>query len=250
MHLGRGSEAAQQTTEADLLACLRAHADAVTHLYLVGDVFERYIEYRHLVPKGFVRFQGLLAEWTDRGVPVTYLVGNHDPWHRDYFAQELGVRVVFEALHEPMAGRSVYLHHGDGLARGASLYRTLRPLLRHPLPVWLYRTLLPGDLGMRLADAVNRRFGNHDLEPTTIADLQAHAQHLLATTDADLVVHGHCHQPELSDWPGGQYLNPGAWYDFRTFARLTPDGTVHLLRWAGTEAVSAEPLPTDLMSET
>ena len=157
MHFGKDSAAAERAKEAALLACLRAQteqAEQVEALYLVGDVFDEYIEYRTLVPKGFVRFQALLAEWTDRGVPVTYLVGNHDPWHRDYFKQEWGVRVVYTAMEARHHGRTIHIAHGDGLLGDNRLYRYLKPILRHPLPVWMYRTLLPGDAGLRLARQV------------------------------------------------------------------------------------------------
>ena len=230
MHFGRGDAETQRASEADLLDCLRAHAEEAEALYLVGDVFEHYIEYPTLVPKGFVRFQGLLAAWTDRGVPVTYLVGNHDPWHRDYFEAELGVRVVFDALLEPLKGRDVYLEHGDAPAPGSLLYRWLRPLLRHPVPVALYRTLLPGDTGLRLARWASHRFAGRPMDPRVAEMLIEHAEEVLHTTSADVVVMGHSHRPELRTTPQGTYLNTGSWHYNRTFGRLDADGP-HLLRW-------------------
>ncbi len=230
MHFGRGDRATQRTSEADLIACLRAQEAEVEALYLVGDVFEHYIEYGTLMPKGFARFQGLLAAWTDRGVPVTYLAGNHDPWHQDYFAEELGVRVVMDALHEPLLGHHVYVTHGDGLPDGGALYRLLKPLLRHPVPVALYRTLLPGDWGLRLARWTSRRFGDGHADPRTVAALRRHAQHMLSTTDTTLVVMGHSHHPELQSGPKGVYVNTGSWHDNRTFAVLDEEGP-RLLQW-------------------
>ncbi len=241
LHLGRTDDAAaERAHEAALIDCLRAHEDAVDGLYLVGDVFDQYIEYEHLVPKGFVRFQALLAEWTDRGVPVTYLVGNHDPWHRDYFEQELGVRVFMEHRTEQIGGRRVHLAHGDAQAPSSPLYRWLRPLLRHPVPVTLYRTLLPGNAGFSLARWVNRRFRGEEIRAEKVDALRAHARHLLRTTPADLVVMGHVHRPEFCRWPGGDYLNLGAWYQHRTLGRLDADGPA-LLRWNGARAVVIEP---------
>src|SRR5690606_6470197 len=91
LHLGRGGPDMARRVEQDVIACLEHHRERVRHLILLGDIFDEYIEYRHLVPKGHTRLLGLLANWTDAGVPITYLVGNHDPWHRDYFQQELGI---------------------------------------------------------------------------------------------------------------------------------------------------------------
>lgn len=240
MHFGKGGPEVARASEADLLACLRAHEADVTALYLVGDVFDDYIEYRHLVPRGFARFQGLLADWTDRGIPVTYLVGNHDPWHRTYFREELGVRVVFDSLVEPLEGVHVYVAHGDGLTEANPLYNRLRPLLRHPLPVWLYRHLLPGDAGVGLARWVKRVVGKDAVDLQAVAAFRRLAHHLLATGVADVVVLGHTHRAERTVWPCGTYLNTGYWHESRTFGRLDATG-VHLLRWNGTHATIVEP---------
>lgn len=228
MHLGRADPATERANEAALLRCLETLADRTQHLFLVGDVFHHYIEYRYLVPKGFVRFQALLAAWTARGISVTYLVGNHDPWHQGYFAQELGVRVVFRPLIEPLLGRRVYLDHGD-LAIAGPLARRLRRLLRHPVPVWLYRTLLPGDWGLQLARWTTR-LRPEVLNQKTIERLRRYAYHLLSTQQADLVVLGHSHYAELACWPEGCYLNPGCWYQQQTFG-LLDHATLKLCRW-------------------
>lgn len=235
IHFGRDDRAAERANEAALIACLRAHEPDVERLYLVGDVFDQYIEYRHLVPKGFVRFQGLLAAWADRGVAVTYLVGNHDPWHRDYFEQELGVRVVSDRLVEPIEGLNVHLAHGDGVG-SSRFYRVLRPWLRHVVPVELYRTLLPGDAGMMLASWAKRRLGNEEVQPAVVEALRAHARRLLARTPAEVVVLGHSHRAELVAWPEGRYLNTGCWHDDRTYGCLRKN-ELQLLHWNGTFSV-------------
>ncbi len=240
MHFGRGSRAEERASEAALIACLRSYETTAEGLYLVGDVFDEYIEYRRLIPKGFVRFQALLAEWTDRGVPVTYLVGNHDPWHSTYFEQEMGVRIILDDLVETLGGRTVYLTHGDGIAQ--STYRRLKPWLRHPLPVGLYKALLPTDSGLRLARWVNRRFGKRGLDLSVVEDLRAHARRILAETSADLVVMGHSHHPEMQILPEGTYLNLGGWGETRTFACLDPEG-LKLLRWNGERAMEVDVEP-------
>lgn len=239
VHFGRGKATAERTKEADLLDCLEAHADRVDHLYLVGDVFDGFIEYRHLVPKGFVRFQALLARWTDRGTPVTYLFGNHDPWHRDYFAEELGVRLVPQDLTRVHDGVRVHLAHGDDQASTHKLYRWLRPLLRHPATMTLYRSLLPADLGLGLAQWVSRTLHDEATDPAVVDALRTHARRVLRRRNADVVVMGHSHKAALHSWPDGVYLNTGNWYEHRTFARLDEDG-VHLQRWNGTRALDIE----------
>jgi len=239
MHFGRGTPSQEREKEAALIDFLHAHADQVKHLYLVGDVFDGYIEYRHLVPKGLARFQGLLARWTDRGVPVTYLVGNHDPWHESYFSRELGVRVVSDALEVEHEGLRLYLVHGDAHGSTHTLYPWLRPLLRHPWAVRLYRAVLPADLGLGLARWVSRRLHDEGPDPEVIQALRAHARIRLRQYGADAVVMGHSHVPALHAWAEGIYLNTGNWYERRTFGRLT-NGTMRLQRWNGTRAVDIE----------
>lgn len=229
MHFGRQGAAEERAREAALIECLRHHEDEVTHLYLVGDVFDAYIEYPGLVPRGFARLKGLLATWTDRGIDVTYLAGNHDPWHLGYFQEELGVRFVEETTVEPLYGRHVYLAHGDQFVPSARRYRRLRPLLRHPLAVGLYR-LLPGDAAFRLARWVSRRYSTEAIDHQKVGELEAHARTVLQRPDVDLVVMGHVHQPALHVWDDGTYLNPGAWFETQTYGVLDEDG-IKLLRW-------------------
>lgn len=242
MHFGRGSDPSERVNERALVDCLEAHATEVDHLYLLGDVFDGYVEYRHLVPKGFVRFQGLLARWTDRGIPVTYLLGNHDPWHQDHFSDELGVALVPDATEVTHFGHRLYLAHGDALAATHWLQSRLRALLRHPVPVRLYRTLLPANLGLRLAHWVSRQLYDPETETSTADLLRRQARFLLRRDALDAVVLGHSHVPALHDTPNGVYVNTGNWYERRTLARLDETG-LHLVRWNGVRAEDIESVP-------
>ncbi len=266
MHFGRSpSPETERELESDFIDCLRAHRDNLTHLYLVGDVFDAYIEYPSLVPKGFVRFQAAIASLTDAGVPVTYLLGNHDPWHRDYFASELGVTVVPDhcTRTHSLAGLApdsapdsspiptgettvrVFCAHGDDQA-GAAGGRTtqFRAILRHPTCVWFYRHIFPGDLGFRLAQRVSRGMHDRSLNPDLVRALDDDARSRLAETDANLVVMGHTHASRLHTCSDGVYLNTGTWRHEQTFGRLTASG-IHLARWNGSRAeiIEATDLP-------
>lgn len=243
MHFGRGDQSTERRKEADLIDCLEEHGGSVEHLYLVGDVFDGYIEYNHLVPKGFVRFQALLARWTDQGVPVTYLVGNHDPWHKDYFARELDVTVVSGGLSVRHFGLNLYITHGDAQGSSHSLYGWIRPLLRNPLLISLYRSLLPADLGVAFAKRVSRALYDDTTDQEVVESLQRFARNRLNKEGTDVVVMGHSHEPGLHTWSEGSYVNLGNWYEDRTFARLDHEG-VHLLQWNGERPLDIE--ATDL----
>ncbi|MDT0632504.1 UDP-2,3-diacylglucosamine diphosphatase [Rubrivirga sp. S365] len=266
LHLGRGTRDQTRAAERDAVALLRAHEGALVPdagaaggaaLVLLGDVYDQFIEYRHLVPKGAARLVGLLAEWADRGAEVVYVVGNRDPWHVDFFEGEVGARVV-DAWETRRAGRSLYIAHGDGhgAPRGPSsqLTHRLQPLLRSPRMARFYRMGLPGDAGYGLARWVAQRFGTDGTpDPAVARRLSAAAHDRLQTTGADVVAFGHSHTAALEAAPprpdaggrGGVYLNPGYWFGARTFATLDADGPA-LSRWADGAAVPlARPAPLD-----
>ncbi len=231
-HLGEGPADTAQREELALVRCLKAHQARVTHVYLLGDLFDCFIEYRHVVPRGFVRLQGLLATWADRGVRITYLAGNHDPWHRTYVRDEWGARFVYDSIVATHFGHRLYLRHGDGLSTSAQPYRRIKPLLRHPVPTALYRSLLPADLGIGLARWVSHQYGGKRPSLRAAGEVRALAHAILKRTSIDMVAMGHTHIADLQSWPDGHYVNTGCWRDDRTFARIDATG-LYLSRWNG-----------------
>ena len=248
LHLGRGTPGETRAADRDAAALLRAHeADLLAGgtLVLLGDVFDQFIEYRHLVPKSAPRLAGAVAGLSDRGVRVLYAVGNRDPWHLDYVETELGATLLRRPTRIETDGLGVYLAHGDRHARrGPAGPSSFQPLSRAPLMARLYRMGLPGDAGFGLARWVARRYGSDGAPtPAEVGALEAAAADVLGRPDVDVVAFGHVHQTALRSLPGGTYLNPGYWFGDRTFARL--DGPAQpgapasaaLLRWHGAAAV-------------
>ncbi|MBE2186343.1 MAG: UDP-2,3-diacylglucosamine diphosphatase [Rhodothermales bacterium] len=226
-HFGRRALSDEHDAARAFARLLDAHADAEA-LLLVGDVFEAWVEYRTLVPRLPARFVGALARWVDDGRRLVVFAGNHDPWHRSYFADELGATVVLDHLDLDYGGRRLFVHHGDGLApRGR--YRRMRPLLRHPVPVALWK-MLPGDLGQRLALVASRSLRGPDEEPEVAEALRAEAQRRFATGRYDAVVCGHSHHAQIAEMPGGTYANPGAFYRTREAVVLGGDGAFRLVQ--------------------
>ena len=259
LHLGRGTPADARETERAARAVVQHYGAGLTRLFILGDLFEQYLEYRHLAPKGFVRFQATLASLTDRGVPVTYLLGNRDPWHLDFFGQELGVEVVPDVwegvLRVGPFGVRAYLAHGDGLDPAERAYRRLKPLMRHPAIARLYRLGLPGDGAYALAARVGRAVsdgGPPQAEP--VAALRRAADQLLGPAPgagrADLVGFGHVHHADLGRHAGGAYLNPGYFFGDRTFGLLGAGPgapRLRLLRWSssGPQPLASDSIPAD-----
>ena len=245
MHFGLATGASERAIERELITCLESFRPRVSHLYLVGDVFDGYIEYRKVVPKGFVRFMAYLAAWTDEGITVTYIPGNHDPWHRDYFAKELGVRVQFGPLEEQVAGVRCRIQHGDGLGKSGRGHRMLRALLTNRILVWIYRTFLPADLGLGLAQSVSRHVNGRPPDPQAAEDMRRFAHSSLQGSNAQAHIMGHSHQEEFGAWPEGLYLNLGSWRERQTMGALDA-GMLQLLRWKGgrAEVLEAHAVPS------
>ena len=236
MHFG---PSAPRTSESALIGCLEAHRNELNHLILGGDVFDAYIEYPSLVPKGCTRFLGYLAELSDRGVRISYLLGNHDCWHLDYFETELGVRVYPDHLTLDWHNLRVCAAHGDAAPGASTLQRFSRYLLRHRVPGALYRYLLPGDLGLQLARLVKRRLDARPESAHTLQILRTYARQVLEQDAFDLVILGHSHKPELLAWPEGLYANAGSWRDGNQFVMLSR-GQVQLRVWNGQAAETVD----------
>jgi UDP-2,3-diacylglucosamine hydrolase len=178
--------------EAALVACVDRVADRLTSVVLLGDVYDAYVEYRHLVPRGPARLLGQLARLGDSGVDVTYVVGNHDPWHRTFMEQELGFRLVREATTLAMDGVRLHVAHGDLVGRPRKSLAAR--IVRHPLSLALYTSLLPGDSGQALARRVSRLAGRREDDPGLPAVLREYADHALRGGAADVVAMGHSHE--------------------------------------------------------
>jgi UDP-2,3-diacylglucosamine hydrolase len=233
LHIGRGTPAESRAAEEDFRALVDAHRGelATGALVLVGDVFDQFIEYRHLVPKHAIRTLALLGDLADAGCAVTYVAGNRDPWHVDLLERRLGVRLVRDWITEETPGGRTYIAHGDGLVPAERTYNRLRPILRSPLMARLYRMGLPGDSAFAFARWFAHRMESDGApEPAVTASLRRKAAELLGTGAADLVVMGHGHSAECTPMSGGIYLNPGYWFADRTFACVDASGA-GVYRW-------------------
>ncbi len=142
-HLGSRWFASPRDAERRVVAFLdsiKAEAEAI---YLLGDILDYWYEYRYVVPRGFVRFFGKLAELSDSGVKITWLIGNHDIWIFDYLPTELGIEVVDGSIERQIGGSLFYLAHGDGVGERPKRFRFLRSLFRNRICQKLYSGIHP-----------------------------------------------------------------------------------------------------------
>lgn len=226
-HLGgRGTPADH---EASLLALLCEVQEQAGALFLLGDLFDFWFEYRHAIPKGTFRVSRCLADCVDSGVPVFYLGGNHDFWVGSFLSDELGVRAFSGPITVRLQGRDIFLAHGDGMGRGDTRYKILRRILRHPLAIAGYRSIHP-DLGIPLATGLSNagREHRHDqdiLFPRLLKHVAA--RHLQGGVTG--MVMGHVHDPVHFGSNGLDYLLIGDWLRNLSHVRME-DGVFTLYR--------------------
>lgn len=126
----------------------------------MGDIFDTWFEYKNVVPKGFTRFLGKLAELSDSGLHIEAFTGNHDLWMRGYFQEELNIPVHHYPIERIFNGKKFLIAHGDGLGPGDHGYKLLKNFLRSPVSQWLYRRIHP-DTGVGLASWFSRLGPKH-----------------------------------------------------------------------------------------
>jgi UDP-2,3-diacylglucosamine hydrolase len=233
VHLGLGPREIERKKEDRLLDFLRSSKADARALFILGDLFDLWFEYRTVIPRGFHRTLCAIGEWTAAGIPVHYLVGNHDCWMLDFFPEELGVRTYTGPFDVTVDGTRLHLHHGDGLAEHDLGYRLIKPVLRGRLSTALYRWLHP-DIGIRIARGSSRSSRDYTSTKDYGEDdrMVRYAEEVLRH-GTNIVVMGHRHRPLLRRMEGGVYVNLGDWITYNTYGRLL-DGEMALLTWEKT----------------
>jgi UDP-2,3-diacylglucosamine hydrolase len=229
-HLGLGPKDEERQKESRLLAFLDNIKNDATRLFIVGDLFDAWLEYRTVIPKGFHRLFTKLEEFSSLGITIHYLAGNHDYWMRNFFHDELGMKTYLDAFHITVDGKKVFLHHGDGLAVKDTGYRILKFILRHPFNIWLYSWLHP-DLGVALARSSSKKSRRYTAAKDYSDDngMERFAGKKIAS-GFDIVIMGHRHQPVQKQIGNGLYINLGDWISHNTYA-VMENGCIELKKW-------------------
>ena len=233
-HLGSPDGPADR--ESWLIDLMKEAAESARALFILGDLFDFWFEYRRAVPKETFRICRAIADCVDNGVEVFYLGGNHDFWVCDYLQSELGVRSFADPINAHLHGRWVHMAHGDGLGPGDGAYKVLKSILRHPIAIGAYRLLHP-DFGIPFANfASTASRGKHVapreiLVPRVVRDIAR--PRLQGETSAMLM--GHVHMPTHVEEDGREFLLIGDWIEKFTHVRMEkasftlyqrqPDGT-------------------------
>ncbi len=224
-HLGAFGPSTSREREQLLVRWLDEVSRDAEAIYLLGDIFDFWFEYRRVVPKGYVRLLGKLAELTDRGIPVHYFRGNHDLWDFEYFRKELGVTMHKEPLEVSINGATFFIGHGDGLGPGDKGYKLMKWLFTCRLCQRVFAFLHPS-LGMGLAGLLSKRsrvsnnkYNKESYRGEDHEYLVQYAKDILKKRKVDYFVFGHRHLPLALDlMPGVRYVNTGDWITYFTYA--------------------------------
>ncbi len=193
-------------------------------LFLVGDVFDFWFEYSTVVPKGYIRFLGKLAELADLGIQITLFKGNHDMWMFGYLKKELNARVIDNELILNLNNKSFYIHHGDGLGPGDRKYKVLKKIFRSPICQWLFARLHP-NLGIGIAS----KWSKHSRASSSKEDekflgeenewLIQYTKEFVKEHPYDYFIFGHRHLPYFRKLnQNSTIINLGEWINYHTYA--------------------------------
>ncbi len=192
-------------------------------IFLLGDLFDFWFEYKKVVPKGFVRVLGKLAEIRDSGIPIYFFVGNHDLWMDDYFEKELNIPVYHKAHEYTINNKKFLIGHGDGLGPGDKGYKRMKKVFTSPVSKWLYRWLHP-DIGMRLGVylSTKNKMISGDEDAKFLGEenewLVQYCKQKLTTKPYDFFIFGHRHLPmEIEVSENSKYFNLGDWISHYTY---------------------------------
>lgn len=223
-HLGSPNHAASREREDRILSWLNFIEPSCSELFLMGDIFDFWFEYKTVVPKGFIRLQGKLAMMSDSGIKIYFFKGNHDMWVNDYFIKEMGIQIVSDELEIERNGKLFYLHHGDGLGPGDHTYKFLRKIFRNPVCQWLF-SLVPPRIGLGIANgwSGHSRAANTSNEEVFICEdkewLATYSREQLLKKHYDYFIYGHRHLPlDLRLGQDTRYVNLGEWINFSSYA--------------------------------
>ena len=235
-HLGAPDHTSSLVREKKIVAFLESIRNEASEIFIVGDIFDFWYEYKKVVPKGYVRLLGKLAELTDSGIAIHVFVGNHDMWMSGYFEKELNIPVYHHPKQFEWNGKNFFIGHGDGLGPEDHGYKFIKKVFRNPLSRWLFGQLHP-TWGIGLANYFSRK----SREKTGASDehflgeenewLIIYCKELLQKEHYDYFIFGHRHLPIDCKLPhNSRYINLGDW--IRTFTYAVFDGNdVQLLKW-------------------
>jgi UDP-2,3-diacylglucosamine hydrolase len=223
-HLGVPTYQKSREREDRLVKWLEMAEKDAEEIFLVGDLFDFWFEYKYTIPKGFTRFLGKLASLCDKGIKVHVFTGNHDMWMYDYLEKEIGVSIHRKPIKRIFSGKHFLIGHGDGLGPGDYKYKFLKKFFASKICQWLFARIHP-NLAFGMANYFSKSSrastGNKDdiFKGEENEWLFIYCKEYLTKEHIDYFVFGHRHLPlnlKVSD--NSIYINLGEWLNYNSFA--------------------------------
>ena len=215
IHLGLPNREKSLERELKLVKFLDEIKKDAETIYFVGDIFDFWWEYKSVVPRGFVRFLGEIAQLTDAGIKIIFFTGNHDVWMKDYLTEELGVTILTKELKTEINTKKFYIAHGDGLGPGDKSYKFLKKIFTNKFLQWCFTRLHPN-----FAFWIARKWSYNRRKKETYYDFKGpdkellvlHSENVLKNDYFDYLIYGHRHFPLMIDiGKSSKHINLGDW---------------------------------------
>ena len=230
-HLGAPNAVESLKREKRIVQFLDAIKNDAQQIFIVGDMFDFWFEYKLVVPRGYTRLLGKLAELTDFGIKIHFFAGNHDMWMRDYFQNELNIPVYYQPTPFEFNGKKFLIGHGDGQGPGDQGYKFLKKLFRNPLCQWMFG-ILPPYFGLGIANYFSkksRELASQKVEVFLGEDnewLIIYCKEVLQKEQYDYFIFGHRHLPiDYTLNENSHYINLGEWINYDSYAVFNGETT-------------------------
>lgn len=227
-HLGVPDAQSSLVREKRIINFLQECSKDAQAIFLVGDLFDFWFEYKNTIPKGYSRFTGKLSSLVDSGIEIVIFTGNHDMWMNDYFVKEVGATVYHDPTQLLVNDKKIFIGHGDGLGPGDNSYKLLKKLFRNPFLKWCFNWLHP-NVGISVANFWSKRSraqANNTEEKFLGEDewLWTYAKEKEKEEHHDCYIFGHRHLPiDVEVGENSRYLNLGEWINFNTYVVFNGD---------------------------
>ena len=223
-HLGAPSREKSLEREKIFVRWLDEIKKDACEIFLLGDLFDFWVEYDEVVPKGFIRVLGKLAEISDSGIQINFFVGNHDLWIKNYFQQELGIRVFKKSTQFNFNNNLFYIGHGDGLGPSDRGYKILKKIFTNSVIQFLFRIIHP-DIAIKLGRYFSQK--SKLLSGDEVSDflgddnewLIQYCKKKLKHENINFFIFGHRHLPlDIDLSSNSKYINLGDWIKHFSYA--------------------------------
>jgi UDP-2,3-diacylglucosamine hydrolase len=232
-HLGVPNDAESLQREKKIIRFLDSITAEAQAIFLLGDLFDFWFEYKYVIPKGFVRLQAKLAQLTDGGIPVYVYTGNHDLWMFGYLEKELGIKVLHKPIDWNISGKKFLIGHGDGLGPGDYVYKCTKVVFTNRFFQWVFK-MAPPAVGIGIAQFWSGKSRQHNADDHFFGEkefLWQYCKEQHSIDKRDYYIFGHRHMPlDLIVGDASRYVNIGDWISFNTYAEFDGD-SLSLKEW-------------------